>query len=102
MDNLTFTKIKESIDAHQKIAIAVVANPTIDQMAAGLALYLSMQGAEKELSIATPNAPLVEVSSLVGIDKVTTSLGGDGGDLIVSFPYREGEIEKVSYTRDDN
>jgi len=25
-------------------------------------------------------------------------LGGQGGDLIVSFPYKEGEIDKVSYT----
>jgi hypothetical protein len=37
-------------------------------------------------------------SSLVGIDKVKTELSGEGGDLVVSFPYREGEIEKVSYT----
>jgi hypothetical protein len=29
-------------------------------------------------------------------------LGEESGDLVVSFPYREGEIEKVSYTRDDN
>lgn len=102
MDNLTFSKIKEAVDKHQSIAIVVAANPSIDQMAAGLSLYLAMSGLGKELSIATPNAPLVEVSSLVGIDKVTTSLGGEGGDLIVSFPYKEGEIEKVSYTRDDN
>jgi hypothetical protein len=46
--------------------------------------------------------PLVEVSSLVGIDEVKTTLGEASGDLVVSFPYREGEIEKVSYTRDDN
>ncbi len=102
MDNLTFSKIKEALDKHNSIAIAVAANPSIDQMAAGLALYLSLSGLGKTISIATPNAPLVEVSSLVGIDKVTTSLGGEGGDLVVSFPYREGEIEKVSYTRDDN
>jgi len=28
--------------------------------------------------------------------------GERSGDLVVPFPYREGEIEKVSYTRDDN
>jgi len=36
------------------------------------------------------------------MDEVRTTLGEASGDLVVSFPYREGEIEKVSYTRDDN
>lgn len=102
MDNLTFSKIREAVEKHISIAIVVPVNPTLDQMAAALSLYLSMSTLGKKLTVATPNAPLVEVSSLVGVDKVTTSLSGEGGDLIVSFPYREGEIEKVSYTRDDN
>jgi hypothetical protein len=45
---------------------------------------------------------LVEVSALVGIDEVKTNIGEASGDLVVSFPYREGEIEKVSYTRDED
>lgn len=102
MDNLTFSKIQEALGKYKNIAIVVPVNPSIDEMGAALGLYLSMANLGKNLTIATPNAPLVEVSSLVGIDKVTTSLGGEGGDLIVSFPYKEGEIEKVSYTRDDN
>ena len=44
---------------------------------------------------------IVAISSLFGIDKVKTALSRDGGDLIVSFPYKEGEIEKVSYTLED-
>jgi hypothetical protein len=39
---------------------------------------------------------------LVGIDKVQRNFGGDAGDLVVSFPYKEGEIEKVSYTLENN
>jgi hypothetical protein len=71
-------------------------------MGAALGLYLSLKDMGKAMSIATPNTPLVEVSALVGIDEVRTTLGEESGDLVVSFPYREGEIEKVSYTRDDN
>ncbi|MDE2026774.1 MAG: hypothetical protein KGJ07_09885, partial [Patescibacteria group bacterium] len=38
---------------------------------------------------------------LVGINQVVKQIGsGEGGDLTVSFPYKEGEIEKVSYTLD--
>ena len=102
MDNLTFTKIKEAIEKYNNIAIVTPTDPSVDEMGAALSLYLSLKSTGKNLSIATPNNPLVEVSSLVGINEVKTVLGSPSGDLTVSFPYKEGEIEKVSYTKDDN
>jgi hypothetical protein len=102
MDNLTLSKIREAIEKYKNIAIATPIDPTVDEMGAALALYLSLKDMGKTLSIATPNEPLVEVSALVGIDEVKTNIGEASGDLVVSFPYREGEIEKVSYTRDDD
>jgi hypothetical protein len=102
MDNLTINKIREAIGKYKSIAIAAPIDPTVDEMGAALGLYLSLEDLGKTLSIATPNTPLVEVSSLVGIDEVQTDFGSATGDLVVSFPYREGEIEKVSYTRDEN
>jgi len=102
MDSLSLNKIKESLEKYNSIGIVSPNNPSVDTMAAALSLYLSLKTLGKSLSIATPEPPLVEVSSLVGIDEVKTSLGASSGDLVVSFPYKEGEIEKVSYTRDDN
>ena len=102
MDNLTFSKIKEAIDKYTNISIVTRKDPSVDEMGAALSLYLSLKDLGKNLSIATPSEPLVEVSSLVGVNEVKTTLGAESGDLIVSFPYKEGEIEKVSYTRDDN
>lgn len=102
MDNLTFSKIKEAIEKYNNISVVTRNNPSVDEMGAALSLYLSLKTTEKNITVATPSNPLVEVSSLVGIDEVITSLGGESGDLVVSFPYKEGEIEKVSYTRDDN
>lgn len=101
-NNLTFSKIKEAIDKYNNIAVVTRKNPAVDEMAAALSLYLSLMNLGKNLTIASPSQPLVEVSSLVGVDEVKNSLGGQDGDLIVSFPYKEGEIEKVSYTRDQN
>src|SRR5579883_2502148 len=101
MDNNLFQRIKELIDANQAIGILVSPNPTFDQMAAGLGLYLALKQMNKAVSIVCPTDVTVGVSSLVGIDKVQKSFGGAGnGDLVVSFPYREGEIEKVSYNVD--
>ena len=98
MDNLTIQKVKDAIAKGNNIGIVVGQDPTLDEMAAGLSLYLLLKQLNKKAVIASPSNPIVEISSLVGINKVQTSLGGDAGDLVVSFPYVEGEIEKVSYT----
>ncbi|OGH10929.1 MAG: hypothetical protein A3B38_04195 [Candidatus Levybacteria bacterium RIFCSPLOWO2_01_FULL_36_13] len=102
MDNLTFPKIKEAIEKYQTIGIAFASGSNLDSTAGALSLYLSLKNLGKNVTVASPSSPLVEVSSLVGIDEVSTGFGGAGGDLVVSFPYKEGEIEKVSYTRDEN
>ena len=97
MNNLD--KLREILSANQTIAIAVGQNYGFDEIAAALGLYLVLKGAGKEVSVVSPKAPLVEVSNLVGIDKLKTSFDGQSGsDLTVSFPYRNDEIDKVSYT----
>lgn len=98
MNNGQIDQLKELIAKIQSMAIAIKRNPSIDEMAAALALYLSLQNLNKTVSIASPSDPLVEVSGLVGIDNVKTQFENNGKDLVVSFPYQDGEIEKVSYT----
>ncbi len=97
MDNAIVQKIKEAIGKNDNIAIAVGKNPSIDEMASALSLYLLLKE-NKKVTIVCPTQPIVELSNLVGIDKVATRLEGGEEDLVVSFPYVEGEIEKVSYT----
>src|ERR1700744_3126041 len=98
MDKQTIQRLKDTIAKSNSIGIAVGQNPSIDEMGGALALYLLLKKANKQVSIASPTDPIVEISSLVGIDRVQRSLSGSSGDLVVSFPYQEGEIEKVSYT----
>lgn len=102
MDKTILQRLKDTIAKSNSIGIAVGANPTLDEMGAALALYLLLKAANKKVSIASPTDPIVEISSLVGIDRVQKSFGGDSGDLVVAFPYKEGEIEKVSYTLENN
>lgn len=102
MDKNTVQKLKDSIAKSNSIGIAVGMNPSLDEMGAALSLYLLLRNANKRVSIASPTDPIVEISSLVGIDRVSRNFGGDAGDLVVSFPYKEGEIEKVSYTLENN
>src|SRR6266550_8489087 len=102
MDTQQHQKIKEHLAKSQHVGIVVNRNPNLDTMAAGLGLYLSLKQAGKNVVIASPTDPIVEISNLVGIDKVKKSLGVEGGDLTISFPYREGEVEKVSYNIDEH
>ncbi len=102
MDNQLLQNLKSSIEKSDQIAIAVGQNPSVDQMAGALSIYLTLQNAGKKVTIVSASEPIVEISNLVGIDRVKTTYSSDTGDLVVSFPYNEGEIEKVSYTMDDN
>ena len=101
MNSTNVQKIRDVIAQNEQVGIAVGKNPNLDQMAGALSLYLSLTSFGKKVNIVCPTPPIVEISSLVGIDKVKTRFDSAGGDLVVSFPYREGEIEKVSYTLDD-
>lgn len=98
MNDSSLQTIKDFIFKNENIGIAVGKNPNLDEMGAALAFYLALKQNNKNVIIACPTQPIVAISSLVGIDKVQTNLGSGGGDLVVSFPYQEGEIEKVSYT----
>ena len=92
MDNRVLSQIKDFIGKNNKIGIAVGKNPGVDEMGAAVSLYLSLLSSGNDVSVACPTEALVEHSNLVGIDKIKSSFEGGAGDMIVSFPYREGEI----------
>lgn len=105
MDNQTFQRIKDLITQHQNIGVIVRPNASLDEMAGGLGMYLVLSNMGKSASIVSPTDPIVGLSNLIGIQKVSKSFSsgtvGQGGNLTVSFPYKEGEIEKVSYTQEN-
>ena len=69
----------------------------IDNTAAALSLYLSLRSAGKNVQVISLSDPMVEESHLVGIDNIEKSFSGNVKTLTISVPYREGEIDKVSY-----
>lgn len=91
-------RLKDILSKDAAFAVVVGNNYTIDEMGSALSLYLALSGAGKSVSVVSVKQPLVEVSNLVGIDKVKSSFDSQSGDLVVSFPYRNDEIGKVSYT----
>jgi hypothetical protein len=94
--------LRDLLQNSQSIAVVFGQQPTYDAMAAGLGLYVSLEQAGKQVQAVSQQPPIVHFSNLVGIDRVTTSLqatasnqGNEG--LIISLPYKQGAIEKISY-----
>jgi hypothetical protein len=54
----------------------------------------------KDVVVAMESQPLVEVSNLVGIDKVKTEFGGGKDLTIVYRPYNMGDFVSVAYNED--
>jgi nanoRNase/pAp phosphatase (c-di-AMP/oligoRNAs hydrolase) len=95
-----FSSLREPLTTAQTIFILLPQNPNLDKVAASLALFLSLQKAGKQTTIACLTEMTVEFSALVGVDKIQTKLGGR--NLVISFDYLEDSIEKVSYNIENN
>lgn len=91
-------RLKEILDKPGMMAIVVGENYGLDEMAGALSLYSALSSQGKSVSVVSKKQPQVEVSSLVGIDQVKSRFESQNGDLVVSFPFKDDEIGKVSYT----
>lgn len=87
--------LQSKLNSAQSILVLLSQDPSYDEVAAGLAFFLSLAKSKKQVSIISPSEMTVEFSSLVGIDKIKTRV--EGRNLLVSFDYIEESVEKVSY-----
>jgi hypothetical protein len=88
------TKLKALINAAQSILLALPQNPPQDVVAAALALYLSLKQSGKATSVVASTLPIVRDSHLVGLDKITTDVGG--ANLVITLDVPENAIDKVT------
>ena len=78
----------------QTPAIILPANPTKDAVYAGIILYLGLNKLGKHVSLVCSTA----VSQTVpGAELIKTTFGAGGRNLVISFPYVDGSVEKVDY-----
>ena len=96
-------QFRSYLESSKSVAILTRENPTVDGVASALSLYLALSAAGKQVTVACASPMTVEFNRLVGVDKITTGLNGNSGrNLVISFPYEEGSIEKVSYNIDND
>lgn len=96
----SLTQIREALTPAQTIFVVLPQKLSLDKVAAGLSLYLSLKKTKKEVSIFCSRSMIVEFSSLVGVDQVKQKI--KGRNLVISFDYVEDSIEKVSYSIENN
>lgn len=96
MTNEDLQQIQNLVTSAHRVLVLTHKNPSIDTMASALSLFLALSKMGKDVVVAMESLPLVEVSNLVGIDQVKTTLSGK--NLQVTYkPYVLGDFEKVSY-----
>lgn len=101
LNKLMEQSFKSVVEAANSILILLPKEPTFDQVAAGLSLYLGLEGmptqtGNKELIISCPTQMRVLFNRLVGVDRITDEIGSK--NLVLSFlDYPAENIEKVSY-----
>ncbi len=95
-------RIQGFLQEAKSVLIVLRKEPDLDSVAASLALYLSLSQKGKQVSVICPDKMTVAQSDLFAIDKITDQLGKEGKNLVISFPYIEGSIEKVSYNIENN
>ncbi len=91
----TTPKIKELVEKANDILIVTHEHPTADSVGSALAAYLGLTAMGKRVTVACPDAMTVNLSSFVGVNKITTDLGKK--NFVISLDYVDGSIEKVSY-----
>jgi len=93
-NSLAINKIISVINENRSGAILIPENHSINDVAAATSLYLALLKLNKNISLvsAKPTA-----YNLTGADKFQQLLVSKGNQLVVSFPYQEGSIDKVDY-----
>lgn len=80
------TDLKNSLPQVKKVLVALSASLTIDSLAAGLALALSLKQSGKETSIVTADSIKVSHSNLYGVGQVEAELPkASGGNLTLTL-----------------
>lgn len=90
----TLARIHEVVTKNASGAIVLPTNPSVDAIAAATTLYLGLIKLGKNISIACSQK--VQTDLTAG-DKISDSLTTGGDNLVISFPYSDGSIDKVDY-----
>lgn len=88
----SLTRIADVFSKKNSGIIVLPTNPSYDAVAAAISLYLSLLKMDKTIGLICSSPVNVD---LFGADKIQNTLTINGDNLIISFPYKDGAIDKV-------
>ncbi len=97
--NNSINRIVEIIQKNKAGSIVFPPNPSIDCLATATSLYLALTKLGKTISLTCSNQL---TSDLFAVDKIQSTLGTGGSNLVISFPYSDGSVDKVDYNIQNN
>jgi len=95
----SLSRIADIITKNNSGVILLSSTPSADAIAAATSLYLSLLKLGKTVALVC-SSPVS--SDLNGVDKIQNNLSVNGDNLVVSFPYTDGAIDKVDYNIQGN
>ncbi len=87
-------KAVELLQKSSSGAICLPQNPSPDAIASALALYLGLTSLGKNVIVACSTPVKADFTA---VDKIQSVVSTSGKNLVISFPYIEGSIDKVDY-----
>jgi nanoRNase/pAp phosphatase (c-di-AMP/oligoRNAs hydrolase) len=87
-------ELKTKLGTAQTVLLTIKEDPNQDIVAASLALYLSINQSGKAVRVVASSSPVVRDSHLVGLDKITESVGG--ANLVITLDVPENAVDKVT------
>ncbi len=97
-DGASLNQVVEALSNHTSGIICLRENPQTDSIAAACALYLTLVKLGKNVSLAC-STPIT--SDLIAADKIKPTPETSGDNLAISFPYKDGSVDKVDYNIQD-
>jgi hypothetical protein len=92
--NTTLPRISEVISKAVNGIVVLPSNPTPDAIASATALYLGLLKLGKNVVLVCSSTVK---SDAIAADKIQHTLSVGGDNLVVSFPYSDGAIDKIDY-----
>lgn len=100
-NDVVIPSVVKLLETKTVFSIVLPVNPTVDAVSAAISLYLALVKIGKSVSIACSTAVDPSVT-LPGVDKIQKELVASGDNLVVSFPYEDGAIDKITYNIEGN
>jgi len=94
LNNQTLTRLNDIVSKNNSGIIILPNNPLIDAVAAATSLYLGLLKLGKSLALICSSSIK---NDLAASDKIQNNLSLNGDNLVISFPYSDGTIDKVDY-----